>query len=371
LLLDFFQNMTWRSTADIVLVALLFYQIISMLKGTRAAQILVGLLVIFFAYLISSVLQFETLNWIISKFYSSFIIVVIVLFQDDIRRLLTRFGRGPFVSGIDEREGAQVIEQVITAAGTLSHDRIGALIVFERGVGLDKLYDRSVPLEAIVTEQLLFSIFHTFSPLHDGAVIVQKNRLACASAHLPLSKSSVLSRKLGTRHSAALGISEETDAVVLVVSEETGAVSVAYNGRLEKQSNMESARETLTSLLLPLKEGSRKRSRFGRVAQEEFPTGEDSESAISGTQKMGTLETSSRVLARSNQTTASLSEHGELTESETESLILEDVRKLTKLGAEDKFNPPVLPAPPPRDVSIAGISISPPLNDDTKPEGKS
>lgn len=367
MLLESLQNITWRTVADIVLVALLFYQIISMLKGTRAAQIVVGLLVIFFAFLISSLLQFETLNWLISKFYSSFIIVVIVLFQDDIRRLLSRFGRGPFISGIDEREGADVIENVIIAAGSLSHDRIGALVVFERGVGLDKLYDRSVPLDAVVTDQLLQSIFHTFSPLHDGAVIIQKNRVACASAHLPLSKSSTLSRKLGTRHSAALGISEETDAVVLVISEETGSISIAYGGRLEIQSSVAAARETLTRLLLPLGERSESwlRRTVGadggasvRTAPADFSGGARAEreelvaEVAKESQEAGAAEIpfGARQVDATDALPAS-------PEAASDGFVLQDVRKLSKLGVEDRFKPPVMPAAPPGDVTIGGVAM--------------
>ena len=256
-------NLSWLTMLDILLVAALFYQIIAMLKGTRAAQVLIGMLVIFLAYVLSSLLELETLNWIISKFYSSFIFVVIVLFQDDIRRLLTRFGRGPFVSGLDENSGLRVIDEIVNAAKYLSHDRIGALVVFERGIGLDRLYDHAVRVEALVSEQLLICIFQSFSPLHDGAVIIQKNRMSCASAQLPLSKNPTFSKKLGTRHSAAVGIAEETDAVVLVVSEETGHISIAWDGQLQKQGNIDAVRRTLISLLMPQMERRRGRRWLG------------------------------------------------------------------------------------------------------------
>ena len=242
---------SWKAILDISLVAFLLYQIISLLKGTRAAQVLIGMLVIFITYVFSSMLQFDTLHWIISKFYSSFIIVVIVLFQDDIRRLLTRFGRGPFTTGLDSVSGTNIIDEITNAAKSLSHERIGALIVFERSVGLDKLYDHSIMLDAVVSEQLLSSIFQSFSPLHDGAVIIKKDRINCASAQLPLSKNPRFSKKMGTRHSAAVGISEETDAVVLVVSEETGNISIAWEGNLQRQSSSEAARKMLSILLLP------------------------------------------------------------------------------------------------------------------------
>lgn len=248
--------LTWKAILDIGLVAFLFYQIIAQLKGTRAAQVLTGMLVIFITYVFSSMLQFETLHWIISKFYSSFIIVVIVLFQDDIRRILTRFGRGPFISGLDSHSGENIIDEITNAAKSLSHERIGALIVFERSIGLDKLYDHSIKLDAAISEQLLISIFQSFSPLHDGAVIIKKDRINCASAQLPLSKNPRFSKKMGTRHSAAVGISEETDAVVLVVSEETGNISIAWEGNLQRQSSTEAARKMLSILLMPRSQSS-------------------------------------------------------------------------------------------------------------------
>ena len=170
--------LSFKAILDIALVAILFYQIIAQLKGTRAAQVLIGMLVLFIAYVFSNMLQFDTLHWIISKFYSSFIIVVIVLFQDDIRRLLTKFGRGPFVTGLDSISGTSIIDEITNAAKSLSHERIGALIVFERTVALDKLYDHSVMLDSVISEQLLSSIFQSFSPLHDGAVIIKKDRIS-------------------------------------------------------------------------------------------------------------------------------------------------------------------------------------------------
>ena len=204
---DHLQQMNWRVFLDIFFVAIICYQVMNMLRGTRAVQVLIGIIIIFIAYAMSGYLELNTLNWIISKFYSSIIVVVIVLFQDDLRRLLTRVGRGPFIQGMDEDIGVRAIDEAINAARTLSHERAGAIIVFERGIGLDRLYDHSVKLDSLVSEQILLSIFQSFSPLHDGAVIIQKGRLSCASAQLPLSKNPSFSKKMGTRHSAAVGIS--------------------------------------------------------------------------------------------------------------------------------------------------------------------
>jgi uncharacterized protein (TIGR00159 family) len=246
----------WRSWLDIFLVAFIVYQILLLLKGTRAAQILVGLLFIFLAYLISGFLQLETIHWLISKFYASFIVMIIVLFQEDIRRILTQFWKKPFFSGMQVEDGHRVIREVLAAVDTLSHERIGALIVFERSVALNRLYDHNVVLDAHISEQLLMSIFQSFSPLHDGAVIIQKNKISSASAQLPLSKNPLFAKKFGTRHSAAVGISERTDAVVLVVSEETGNISVVWDGMLQRQPNIQITEHTLKKLLLHNGNGS-------------------------------------------------------------------------------------------------------------------
>lgn len=396
---------SWKSLADISLVAILFYQIISMLKGTRAAQVLVGLLVIFIAYVFSNILQFETLHWIISKFYSSFIIVVIVLFQDDIRRLLSRFGRGPFFSGLDIRSGTNIIEEVVNVAKSLSHERIGGLIVFERSIGLDKLYDHSVKLDALVSEQLLGSIFQSFSPLHDGAVIIQKNRITCASAQLPLSKNPRFSKKLGTRHSAAVGISEETDSVVLVVSEETGNISIAWEGNLQKQNSPEAAKKMLYVLLLP----SGERNAFtgwiedkivfnykklilnlrSKIHTHKHPAfSQDMDASKEGDlEKKGTLAKNhvhvhfprdSKIkemqLEENIVMSASISEDsgiqdGAHLDSETAFEKNEALKAIAELAPEDRFDPPIPKAPPPRDVSIGGVSLNPPI-DTTDEENK-
>lgn len=264
MLLDSFKLLSgWRSWLDILIVAFIVYHILLLLKGTRAAQILVGLLVIFVAYLVSGFLQLETIHWLISKFYASFIVMVIVLFQEDIRRILTQFWKKPFFSGMQVQDGHRVVHEIISAVDTLSHERIGALIVFERSVALNRLYDHSVVLDAQISEQLLISIFQSFSPLHDGAVIIRKNKISSASAQLPLSKNPIFVRKFGTRHSAAVGISERTDAVVLVVSEETGHISIVWDGALQRQINLQAAEKTLKNLLMQNKKDSGQKVREG------------------------------------------------------------------------------------------------------------
>lgn len=422
---DKLQILSWRVIVDVLLVAFLCYQIMSMLKGTRAVQVIIGMIVIFIAYALSGYLELNTLNWIISKFYSSIIVVVIVLFQDDLRRLLTRVGRGPFVHGMDVDIGLRAIEEVINAARTLSHERAGAIVVFERGIGLNRLYDHSVKLDALVNEQLLLSIFQSFSPLHDGAVIIQKGRLTCASAQLPLSKNPSFSKKMGTRHSAAVGIAEETDAVVLVVSEETGNISVAWDGQLQRQPNADITRRLLITLLLPQGRDTSKgllvpvnsfrriinslikvknpsataipdstrtefapntrRPAWGDVKSEEFavrnlPTSErinplGTVTTLGNEQQRWSLslrlprhQTARKAQPKVAEKLADDESHVE--KQMHEPLIKPDAFDDETPQADHRFVPPLPPEPPPRDVTVGGISLNPPL-ESIEPPAKS
>ena len=231
------------SCLDILLVAALFYKILSFLKGTKAVQVIFGMIMIFIVYVISNALGLETLSWIIDKFYSSFIVFIIVLFQDDIRRFLSNIGRK--YTYFRKKIPEVPLTPLFNAVKIMSHERIGAIIVLERSVSLDKLYERSVTIDAVLSEELLVSIFQSFSPLHDGAVVINKDRIICASAHLPLSKRSTLKQKVGTRHRAGLGITEETDAVSLIISEETGRVSIAFDGMLKEVASVQDIRSFL------------------------------------------------------------------------------------------------------------------------------
>jgi diadenylate cyclase len=421
---DSMQQLNWRILLDIGLVAVLCYQIMNVLRGTRAAQVLVGIIIIFIAYALSGYLELNTLNWIISKFYSSIIVVVIVLFQDDLRRLLTRVGRGPFIQGMDEDIGVRAIDEAINAARTLSHERAGAIIVFERGIGLDRLYDHSVKLDALVNEQILLSIFQSFSPLHDGAVIIQKGRISCASAQLPLSKNPSFSKKMGTRHSAAVGISEETDAVVLVVSEETGNISVAWDGQMQRQPNADVTRRLLINLLIPqTREKTTGFVRYSQVAKQLWwrivtgnPEGKQKVEFGSNTRRAAwgergatprtetrTTTASSRLVATTGTVAtpgtdsqrwsmslrlprhpgpqsqqpatpvvastapespeeSSLGQAGDFTQDEANAVVaMEELEELST-KADHRFVPPLPPEPPPRDVTVGGVSLNPPLD---------
>jgi diadenylate cyclase len=329
---EFSSFITWRTSLDVLLVAFVLYQILSMLKGTRAAQVLVGMFVLFVIYIFVTLLELETISWIINKFYGSFIVVVIVLFQDDLRLLLTRLGKKPFFS-FESEIGMNVLDEVVNACKTLAQDRSGAIVVFERSINLDRLHDHSVLLDAVPTEQLISSIFQGFSPLHDGAIIIKKSRIHCASAQLPLSKNAVFNKKLGTRHSASVGITEETDAVVLVVSEETGSLSIAVEGQLFRQSSSDAARKTLVGLLkLKHTNSQPKGSRWHRII---FGLGgqKSSKSNIGTWSKLGTNSSSGGVKIKDVLLRFSKQSRENLKTVSTQGMV---ISHLPVLGSSDK-----------------------------------
>jgi len=239
-------NIRWQDGLDILLVAILIYQLFLFIKGTRAVQIIIGLVVIFVAFLAARQLELLTLNWILSSFLSSIILVIIILFKSEIRRVLAQVGRSPFVK--TTAETLQTIEEVIRASVYLSSHSTGALIVLERQTGLGEVVQTGTALEARAGWELMVSIFHSQSPLHDGAVIVRNNQIAAAACYLPLTRSAKVSRSYGTRHRAALGLTEKTDAVVIVVSEETGRISVAINGRFTRGLDSTTLKRVLQTL---------------------------------------------------------------------------------------------------------------------------
>ncbi len=219
----------WRDTLDIFLVALGVYWLLLLIRGTRAFQILGGVVVLMSAGLASEIFQLVTLGRILEALTAPGLIIIVVLFQHDIRRALARVGRGFFPS-VSVQEETQMLEEVIRAAQALAQKRIGALIVLEREIHLNDQIESGTALDATVSKDLLISLFIPHSPLHDGAVVIQNGRLAHAGCILPLTLNDNLPDGVGTRHRAAVGITEETDAVVIVVSEETASISVVVAG---------------------------------------------------------------------------------------------------------------------------------------------
>ena len=220
-----------RDTVDILIVAAGIYFLLLLIRGTRAIQILVGLIVLIALALASELFQLAALGLILERFLGSAVLIIVILFQNDIRRALARVGRGFFPSFSTEQE-LQVVEEIVRSAGALSQRGHGALIVLERESNLGDLIEAGVSVDAQLSKDLLTSIFQPSSPMHDGAVVIQEGRISSAGCILPLTLRTDLPEGLGTRHRAAVGITEETDALVVVVSEETANISVVLGGEL-------------------------------------------------------------------------------------------------------------------------------------------
>lgn len=254
-----------RNIADIVLVFLLVYAVLKLLRGTRAAPMAAGLAAIVFLYWLSIKQDLATLEFVLSNGLLYIGIAIIVLFQSEIRQALITFGnrfRMPFARHHRGQFGEGVYDEVILAASTLASQKTGALIVIERNVGLKNVIDGGVQLDAELSYDLLLSIFNTASPLHDGAVVVRRHRIAAASCFLPLTLNPRLSRDLGTRHRAAIGVTEDTDAVAVVVSEETGLLSFVQRGDIKRGLDVTKLREAILEALglLPKKEKELKKT---------------------------------------------------------------------------------------------------------------
>src|SRR6184192_1739129 len=225
----------WWDLVDILVVSLLIYEVLKLIRGTRAVQMAFGGGVLVALFYGSRWGHLETVNWLIRNLAGYIVFAVIVLFQADIRRALAHFGRAPFFRYFAKAESAEdSIEELVVAASNLSSQRIGAIIAIERQVGLRNYIEGGIRLDAVLTYDLLQSIFLPSSPLHDGAVIVQEDRVAAAACFLPLTVNPRLSKELGSRHRAAIGLTEENDAVAIVVSEETGSISIVADGDIQR-----------------------------------------------------------------------------------------------------------------------------------------
>ena len=248
----FLVELRWRDAIDILLIAVVAYRILVLFRGTRTMQMVVGVGALVAATLVARTLELYTLQWVLDNFWSFWVIALVVVFQPELRRLLAWIGQGRVFQGIvgaSREERAQVVDEVAGVAETLAARRIGALIVLERTTGLRQYAELGVPLDALVSADLLTSVFLPYSPLHDGAVFIRDDRVVAAGCFLPLSRNAQVARQLGTRHRAALGITEETDAVAVAVSEEKGRISIALDGRIESLAGPEMLRARLLALL--------------------------------------------------------------------------------------------------------------------------
>ncbi|HKV78399.1 MAG TPA: diadenylate cyclase CdaA [Candidatus Sulfotelmatobacter sp.] len=243
---------SWSQAAwialDILLVALLIYQVLVMIRGTRAVPMLVGLTVVGITFYFARIGELTTLNWVVSHVLPYVVFALIVVFQSEIRHVLADLGRRLTFLSASSAE-ADSYDDIVLAANLFSQHQTGALIVIEREIGLRTHIESGVPLDARLSYDLLATIFRPSAPLHDGAVIIQKDRVAAAACFLPLSMNPLLSTQLGTRHRAGIGITEETDAIAVICSEETGAISFAVGGKIERDLTVDQLRERLSAEL--------------------------------------------------------------------------------------------------------------------------
>lgn len=238
----------WRDLLDITIVSIILYRFLMIVKGTRVARMLIGIVLLLIASIIARSVPLYTLDWLLQGFWAYIVIALIVLFQPEIRKALARMGTAPFLSQLASAEEVKGVEEIVRATVMLSEREIGALIVIERESELREIEEFGVSLDARVSKEVILSIFHPTSPMHDGAIIVRGNRIVAAGCFLPIALTPSISKTLGTRHRAALGLTEETDAVVIIVSEETGGISISLEGKLETHLDMGTLRDRLTDL---------------------------------------------------------------------------------------------------------------------------
>ncbi len=246
--MELLRQIRWQDVVDIVFVAIILYRLLLIIKGTKAAQMLLGLGLLLLASLFSGYLGLYTVNWIIQSLWAQIVIVLIVLFQPEIRRALAQMGEAKFLSAFTSAEELKSLDEIVKAAVALANRKMGALIVIERETSLKDFVEMGTALDAKVSKEILLSIFHTTSPIHDGAVVIRGNRIVAAGCFLPIALSSELSKALGTRHRAGIGLTEETDAIAIIVSEETGSISLGVAGKLESRVDMEVLRNRLTDI---------------------------------------------------------------------------------------------------------------------------
>ena len=246
-----FPSVDWRDVVDVAVVAFIVYEVLKLIRGTRAVQMALGAGVLVALYYGSEMANLETVNWLVRNLAGYLVFALIVLFQSDIRRALAHLGGAPFFRHLARSETIdESIEEIVVASTMLASHKTGAIIAIERQIGLRNYIEGGIPMDAVMTYDLLVSIFQPSSPLHDGAVIVQEDRVAAAACFLPLTVNPRLSRDLGSRHRAAIGLTEENDSVAVVVSEETGRISLVAGGQIERDLDADTLKARLRALIL-------------------------------------------------------------------------------------------------------------------------
>ncbi|RXZ81366.1 TIGR00159 family protein [Paenibacillaceae bacterium] len=266
--MNYFVDLNWKDwikdLIDVGIVSYIIYQLFLLVRGTRAVQLLKGIFVVVAIWAISTWFNLYTLKWLLNQLFPLGLVTVLIIFQPELRRALEQLGRGKLFSRANavEREAHDRIDEVIKAVNYTSQRKIGALIVFERETGLNEYIESGIRMESQVSSELLSNIFIPNTPLHDGAVIIRGTQIMAAGCYLPLSENPFISKELGTRHRAAIGISEVGDAIAIVVSEETGQVSLALGGMVVRDIKEESLISKLFEELTPRTGEARKRVSF-------------------------------------------------------------------------------------------------------------
>jgi diadenylate cyclase len=243
---ELFNSIRWQDLLDILVVALILYWLFITLKGTLALKMLIGLAMLLMALVLAKWVGLYTVDWLVTGFWSQIMLVLIILFHPEIRRALAKIGQSPFNRAISEAEETRTIDEIVKASVAMANKRVGAILVLERDIDLKDVVEMGIPLDAVVSKELLTSLFLPTSPLHDGAAIIKSGRVVAAGCFLPLTLRADTSPSLGTRHRAALGVTEETDALVIVVSEEAGSISVIVGGKMTREVDAAGLRRILT-----------------------------------------------------------------------------------------------------------------------------
>lgn len=266
--------MTIIDFLDVLIVAILIYNLLTLFKGTRTVQIIIGFVIIIGIFLMSDLCNLRTLNWLLRYFFMYAGLIIIVLFQPEIRHLLSTMSRNPLIRVFNKAPRMhETMDDLVFAVNAMSEKRIGGIILLEKNVGLRNYIEAGIRVDGIVSYDLLLSIFHPTSPLHDGAVIIRGDRILAAACFLPLTLNPRLSRELGSRHRAAIGVSEESDAIALVVSEERGEISIAHQGKITKAIHIKSLAKIIATLQEDDDEArelmKRHRRQFTKISEEE------------------------------------------------------------------------------------------------------
>jgi len=238
-------ELTWLDLLDILIVAFIIYQLLLFIRGTHAVQMALGALVLVVLYWTSRWADLQTVNWLLRTFLPYVVFGIIVVFQAEIRKVLAHLGKTPLLGAFSSQKTEEVVDEVVLASTTLAAQRTGAIMVLEREMGLRSYIETGITLDAVLTYDLLVNVFTPGTPLHDGAAIIQGNRIAAVACFLPLTVNPTLSRTMGSRHRAAIGVTEDTDAIAVVVSEETGTISLVAEGRIQRDLDGRTLKQSL------------------------------------------------------------------------------------------------------------------------------